>query len=136
MPEEMFKRRREVKLYMDHARQMLEVAASNRQSGFYASAVNRVYYAVFYAANAMLSTQSLARSKHSGVISAFRQHFVKPGLIEPEYSDIYGLLLDHRQISDYELELTISDQQAESDLQDAARFVDRVESWLKQEGWL
>lgn len=84
----------------------------------------------------MLSTQSLARSKHSGVISAFRQHFVKPGLTEPEYSDIYGLLMDHRQISDYELELTISDQQAESDLQDAARFVDRVESWLKQEGWL
>lgn len=109
--------RREVKLYMDHAYQMLVVAESNRNNGFYASAVNRAYYAVFYAANAILSTQNLARSKHSGVISTFRQQFVKTGLIEPEFSDIYGLMMDHRHISDYELELAITDEQAHSDVQ-------------------
>lgn len=136
MPEKMINRRREVALYMDHARQMIEVAANNRDGGFYASAVNRAYYAIFYAANAMLSIQDLARSKHSGVISAFRQHFVKTGLIEAEFSDIYGLVMDHRHVSDYELELSIDNQQAESDLLDAARFVERIERWLKQEGWL
>jgi uncharacterized protein (UPF0332 family) len=136
MPEELIERRREVKLYIEHARQMLEVAASNRESGFYATAVNRAYYAIFYAANALLSTKKLTRSKHSGVLSAFRQHFVKPGLVEAEFSDIYGLVMDHRHISDYELELVIGDQQAESDLRDAIRFVDRMENWLKQEGWL
>ncbi len=136
MSEESINRHREVALYMDHARRMLAVAESNRDSGFYASAVNRAYYAIFYAANAMLSTQSLARGKHSGVISAFRQHFVKPGLIETEFSDMYGLIMDHRHISDYEMELAISDQQAKSDLLDAVRFVERMERWLKQEGWL
>lgn len=136
MPEEIIARRLEVKLYIDHAYQMLEVATSNRDSGFYASAVNRAYYAIFYAANAILSTQSLARSKHSGVLSAFRQHFVKPGFIEVEFSDIYGLVMDHRHISDYELELTIGNQQAEADFLDAARFVERIAHWLKQEGWL
>ncbi len=136
MSEEMINQHREVALYMDHAHQMLKVAASNGDSGFYASAVNRAYYAIFYAANAMLSTQGMARSKHSGVISAFRQHFVKSGLIEAEFSDIYGLIMDHRHISDYELELSIGDQQAKSDLLDAERFVERIEQWLKQEGWL
>ena len=64
---------------------MLAVAERNLDDGFYASAVNRAYYyAIFYAANAMLSTQGLARSKHSRVISAFREHFVKPGLIKAE----------------------------------------------------
>lgn len=128
--------RREVKLYMDHAYQMLVVAESNRNNGFYASAVNRAYYAVFYAANAILSTQNLARSKHSGVISTFRQQFVKTGLIEPEFSDIYGLMMDHRHISDYELELAITDEQAHSDVHAARRFVERIEDWLKQEKWL
>jgi uncharacterized protein (UPF0332 family) len=69
----------EVSLYVEHAREMLEVAAHNIAEGFYSSAINRAYYAIFYAANALLSTQGLARGKHSGVIAAFRERFVKPG---------------------------------------------------------
>jgi len=136
MVEEPHIRRREVVLYMDRAHQMLVVAACNLDNDFYASAVNRAYYAIFYAANAMLATQGLAHSKHSGVISAFRQHFVKPGLIEARYSDIYGRVMDHRHVGDYELELLIESQQAHADLHDAKRFVQQVEQWLKQEGWL
>jgi uncharacterized protein (UPF0332 family) len=63
-------RRREVALYMERAHETLEVAARNLDDGFYAASVNRAYYAIFYAANAMLSTEGLARSKHSGVVSA------------------------------------------------------------------
>jgi uncharacterized protein (UPF0332 family) len=136
MVEDILVRRREVALYVDHARQMLVVAARNLDDGFFTSAVNRAYYAIFYAANATLSTQGLARGKHSGVISAFREHFVKPGLIEAEYSDIYGRVMDHRHIGDYELELSLEDRQGRTDLRDAKRFVQRIEQWLKQEGWL
>lgn len=50
-------------------------------NGLYASAVNRAYYAVFYAANALLATKRLARSKNSGVMSAFREHFTT--LLQP-----------------------------------------------------
>lgn len=80
--------RRETRLYIKNAHVMLEVAALNLSEDFYGSAVNRAYYAIFYAANALLVTQGLARSKHSGVIAAFRERFVKTGLIEAEYSDI------------------------------------------------
>ena len=80
--------RHEVALYIEHARQMLEVAAHNLADGFCGSAINRAYYAIFYVANALLRTKGIVRSKHSGVIAAFRQHFVKPGLIEVEYGDI------------------------------------------------
>ena len=65
----------EIGLYLQHAQEMLVVAAHNMADGFPGSAVNRAYYAVFYAASALLVTQGLARSKHSGVIAAFRQHF-------------------------------------------------------------
>ncbi len=136
MAEEPHIRRREVALYMDRARQMLVVAECNLNDGFYASAVNRAYYAIFHAANAMLATRGLARSKHSGVISTFRQHFVKPGLIETDYSEVYGRLMDHRNVSDYEVELLIENRQAYADLHDARRFIQRAEQWLKQEGWL
>ena len=128
--------RREIGLYMQHARQMLNVAAHNIADGFYGSAINRAYYAIFYAANALLVTQGLSRSRHSGVVAAFREYFVRPGAIEPEYSDIYGRVMDNRHVSDYEIEVPIAAEVATRDSNDALRFVERVEQFLRQEGWL
>ena len=136
-PNELFAQRDEVALYVEHAQQMLQVADHNLADDFYASAVNRAYYAIFYAANALLTTKGLSRSKHSAVIATFRQHFVKPGLIEAEYSDIYGRVMDDRHKADYEIiESTVDPARAQTDLEDAGRFVGRVERYLKQEGWL
>ena len=44
-------------------------------------AVNRFYYAAFYAARALLAVRELDSSRHSAVISLFQKHFVKPGLV-------------------------------------------------------
>jgi uncharacterized protein (UPF0332 family) len=134
--DDLFAQRDEVALYGEHARQMLQVADHNLADGFYASAVNRAYYAIFYAANALLATKGLSRSKHSAVVATFRQHFVKPGLIEDEYSDIYGGVMANRHVADYELQLTIEPNVAQDDLREARRFVERVERHLRQEGWL
>ncbi len=128
--------RQEIALYLNQAHHMLTVAAHNLDNSFYASAINRAYYAVFYAANAMISTQGLARSKHSGVIGAFRQVFVKSGIIEAEYSHIYGRVMDDRHLGDYEIKVPVTPDEAARDLEDARRFVNRVETYLRGEGWL
>ena len=126
----------EVILYLENARQMLEVAAHNLADGFYGSAINRAYYAMFYAANALLATKGIARSKHSGVIAAFREHFVRPGLIEVDYSSIYGRVMDNRHVSDYEIEVPVDAKTAEEDLHHAQSFAERIAQFLQQEDWL
>ena len=128
--------KREVLLYMGQAQRMLDVAANNLAADFFGSAVNRAYYAVFDAANALLATRDISRSRHSGVIAAFREFFVRPGFIEAEYSDVYGQVMDDRNVSDYEINLAIDAQTAAKDLEDARRFVARVEQLLRQDGWL
>jgi len=125
----------EVQLFIERAKQMLNVAEHNLGNDFYESSVNRSYYAAFYAASALLATQDRSMSRHSGVISAFRQHFIKAGIFATEYSDIYGRLLDHRGISDYDLLASIHKDQAADDLYDADKFVKAVQQWLQQEGW-
>ncbi len=77
-------------------------------------------------------TKGLARSKHAGVIAAFREHFVKPGLIEAEYSDIYGDVMDARVDSDYEMTFVADLGTAESALADARRFVERIVAYLAE----
>ncbi len=136
MAEDIVARRREVKLYIEHADEMLRVAAHNLSQGFYSTAVNRAYYAIFYAANALLATRGLSRGKHSGVIAAFRQYFVKPGLIEVEYSRTYGRLMGDRHGADYDLETDVEPEQAAVDIENAHQFVARVRQYLQQEGWL
>jgi uncharacterized protein (UPF0332 family) len=115
---------------------MLAVAELNLPDGFCESAINRAYYAIFYAAGAMLVTKELARRKHSGVIATFRQHFVKPGLVEIQYGDIYGRLMDDRHISDYDVGALIEPERARADLDDARRFVERIERYLREGSWL
>ena len=122
--------------YLARSRQMIDTGRLTLEHQDYITAVNRAYYAVFYAANALLATQHMERSKHSGVIAAFREHFVKTGLIEPEYSDWYGEEMDARQRGDYTLELVLDEARARELIEQAERFADRVERYLREQGSL
>ena len=52
------------------------------EHGFFMGAVNRFYYAAFYAARDLLATKELDSSKHSGVIALFHKHFLRTHLFE------------------------------------------------------
>jgi len=136
MDEEILNKRYQIQSYLDKARQALESAASSIENSFYATAINRAYYAIFYAASGLLLIKDVSRSKHSGVIAAFRQHFVKPKLIEPEFSDIYGDVMEARVDSDYDMAFDADPTTAAERLSDARRFVERVIRYLQESDWL
>jgi uncharacterized protein (UPF0332 family) len=126
----------EVQLYLDRARQDVQAAQSNLDQGFYSVAVSRAYYAMFYSVSALLASEGIFRSKHSGVHSAFGEHFVKTGLIETEYAKMLGHAFNSRLGSDYDITFSAEQTLAEGILQDARRFVDRVEDYFRQTGTL
>lgn len=128
--------RREVRLYIENARETLDAAKVNLDNDFYVSSVNRCYYAAFYAANALLATIGEAHSKHSGVISVFRQRFIKTGELPVELSEIYEDLMESRQSGDYDLFTSIEPETARQLLEKAHQFVDEVEQWLQRSHWL
>lgn len=125
----------DIRLYLNRAREDLVAAETNLQQGFYGVTISRTYYAMFYAATAILASQGLSRSKHSGVHSAFGEHFVKTGLIEPEYGRMLINAFDSRLDADYEADFTTDEKAAEALLEDARKFVARIERYL-QEGSL
>jgi uncharacterized protein (UPF0332 family) len=125
----------QVDAYLKRAHRAIKTGHLALEDEDYIAAVNRAYYAIFYAANAMLATKGLERSKHSGVIAAFRQHFVKTGQIEAEYSRLYGATMDDRHTGDYSLE-ELNYEKAQRDLEWAERFVERIEQALQETGIL
>lgn len=118
--------------YMDYAHRALKSAKLMLDDGDWVGAINRAYYAIFYAANAVLELEGLQRSKHSHVMSVFRQKWVKTGVVEVEYSDIYGEAFKTRNEGDYERFKFPMRDQAQEALESAQRFVERIEKLLTE----
>lgn len=124
----------DISLYLDRARRDLEAAQSNLDQGFYAVAVTRAYYAMFYAASALLASKGITRSKHSAVLAAFRERFAKTGLIGADYAKAFGHAFDARLDSDYDITFAADEALAREVLLDARRFVERVARYLDEVG--
>lgn len=81
-------------------------------------------------------TLDLTRSKHSGVMSAFREHFVKPGTFSVQDSDAYGLAFQLRNVTDYQMVGKADKAQAHIVLENAKRFVEHAETYLTAKSYL
>ncbi len=125
-----------VLVYIKGAQDALQSAQYNLNGSFYGVAVNRAYYAFFYATTALLLTLDIARSKHSGVLAAFREHFVKPGTFSIQDSRAYGEAFELRNIADYEMLGQTDSDQAQDIVEKANRFVERCRTYLATERYL
>ena len=111
---------------LQRACEALEEARLLSDHGHTNAAVNRLYYACFYAVNALLHSRGLSAVKHSGVRSLFGRHFVKTGLISKELAAFYNDLFEYRQESDYEDFFQIDPSLLTPWLAQAQQFIEAV----------
>ena len=97
------------------------------------SIVNRSYYAMFYAALALLQKISKAPSKHSGVISLFDKEYVMRGIFEKELSKDFHKAFELRQSIDYKIIKPISADKASHIWQKAVNFVQAIQHYFNRE---
>jgi len=71
-------------------------------NGFWNSTVNRLYYALFYAVNALLISNNITTKSHSSTKSQFSQYFIKTGKLDIKYGKLLSELYDWRQKGDYD----------------------------------
>lgn len=105
-----------------------QLMAANRVRG----ATNRFYYAALYAARALLATQEVDSSKHSGVISLFQKHFVKTELIEVERARALARAFEKRQKTDYADFSTITPEEAGQIRTEVQAFVEECARVLER----
>jgi len=70
--------------------------------GHYNAAVNRLYYACFYAASALLVANGISASSHAGVKTMLSLHFVSKDLLDKEHGKTFSRLFEIRHSSDYD----------------------------------
>ncbi|HEB11640.1 MAG TPA: HEPN domain-containing protein [Spirochaetales bacterium] len=127
--------RDQLQLMIGKAFRSIAAAHRNVEEGDYDFASSRAYYAAFYAMEAVLLTKELSYSKHTGVISAFNQHFVKTDIFPKEFSKSISRLFRERQTGDYDFDLSIDEKDAKEDARIAEKIVNTIIQYLEQNGY-
>ena len=118
----------EVKANIERAEQAVNAAQKLLLDGYYDFAASRAYYAVFYAASALLLQEGLEFRKHSGVIATIHQRFIKTGRMEKEFGKNLNWLFELRSIGDYGVTAHVPKADVELAISAAAIFLERVRS--------
>jgi len=113
-----------IRYWMEKAYESLESAKSEHKANRLSFAVNRAYYACFYAASSVLMEQGEKSNKHTGVRSGIHRSLVKTGLIDISLGKFYDLLFDSRQRGDYQELVEFSDAEVQEAIFKAQEFID------------
>ncbi len=112
------------------ARETLATAQLLFQNAKYKDSINRAYYSIFHGMRAILAIDGVDFKKHSGVISYFREKYIKTGILPKELSVIIGQASLVRNQSDYEDFFLASAEEAQKQLENAKYFYAVVAEYL------
>ena len=102
----------EVQALLTKSRDSLAAAELLQRENYLDFAASRAYYAMFYAAEALLLERGLSFSSHSAVIAAFGKEFSKTGALDARLHRQLIDAQDFRNLGDYGIGPQISAVQA------------------------
>jgi uncharacterized protein (UPF0332 family) len=125
-------RRQAVKRFVHKAEMALAAARREHRAGDLDLAMNRVYYACFYAATAVLLQEDREFVKHSGVRAALHRHLIQTKRIEVEHGRFYDQAFEARQEADYAPVAEFEPSTVEEAIGSAERFVSEMRRILAE----
>jgi len=86
---------------LEKSEEALRAAESMLSQDMLTFAMNRVYYALYYAVQGLLAMHSVSFSKHGQVKGYFNREFIKTGKLPKELGRMYNKAFEFRQKYDY-----------------------------------
>ncbi len=112
------------------ARESLNASQHLAAGGYADFAIARAYYAMFYAAQALLLENGLVYSKHGSLLAAVGQHLVRPGIIPAQLHRNLINAYNARLIGDYKTGSQFTAQDAAARIVEAEEFLTAAEEEL------
>ena len=123
-----------VQYRIENANQTLAEVETHKENGYYNTAVNRMYYACYYAASALLIAYGIETKSHDGVRQQLGKQMVLTGKLSAELGKFYSQLFAKRTSADYEDFISQTLETVENLLPTAQLFVKTVEQMVND--WL
>ncbi len=116
---------------LDKAGRAIHAAEVLLKEGEAEFAAGRAYYAMFYAAEALLLAMGLRFRKHSSVHAAFGERFVKTGAVDSKFHRWLLDAFDRRIVADYETASALAPEDVSRMIEQAREFVDEARRCLE-----
>lgn len=120
-----------IKYRQQKAAQSLKEAKLLMENELNDTAMSRLYYAAFYAINALLAINGFNPKTHSGTKTIFNKEFILTGKIESRFSDFYSFLMAKRFEADYDDFVFIDKKKIQSLLSETEEFVATINSMIE-----
>ena len=115
-----------IKYRLERSKETISEAVLLSNSGYYNAAVNRLYYACYYSAVALLLKNGISVQTHAGVKTMIGLKFVNTGKLSPAIARTFSILFNQRQSSDYDDFVYCDKEMVEELLPKAQDFLDAV----------
>jgi len=112
------------------ANETLNEVQQHIENEFWATAINRLYYACFYAVSALLLKNNIKTQSHAGVRQMFGLHFVKTEIIPKDLGKFYSDIFDMRHTGDYDDFVDFSKEDVIDVLGPAKDLISKIETLL------
>ena len=97
----------------------------------YPTALNRIYYSVFYCLLAVGLKNNFKTSKHAQLIGWFNKNFIATGKIESKYGKIIRKTYEYRLMADYDAYVEFDKESIEQLLLNSTELTSRIKELLK-----
>lgn len=118
---------------INSAIETLEAARACMDIKHYKDAINRSYYAAFYAIKAVLAIEEVDFKRHKDVVAYFNKNYVANERFEKTMGRILATLQQKREASDYDDFYVASKEEAEIQYKNAGYIVNVVKMFLANE---
>ena len=99
-------------------------------AGKYNLAANRLYYALYYAASALLISKGIETKTHSGLITQISMHLVKTGILSVDDGKLLKVMFELRHEGDYEDFIEVQREDIEEYTPRVRELVDKLKNLI------
>lgn len=117
---------------LERAKETVQEAVDMLEKNHYNAAINRLYYACYYAVSALLTKNNIQAHTHSGVRQMFGMNFIVNGKLSRSFNITYSELFDKRHSGDYDDFLFFDRETVERLLPDTKAFIEAIEELIQQ----
>ncbi len=118
---------------MDRSKESIRAAEIMLEKGILTFSVNRIYYSMFYAVQALMALGGGCFSKHGQIKGYFNREFIKKGVFPIEMGKLYNKAFEYRQKFDYvDFVFPDSDMVCEY-IEKAKRFHAKIDEYIQSQ---
>jgi uncharacterized protein (UPF0332 family) len=96
------------------------------------SCASRAYFAMFFAAQALLLLETQSLSSKQGIRSAFAERFVASGRLPARAAEVFEQAAELQEFGDYAYDFAVKRADAENILAEAEAFVNTIELLIER----